>query len=177
MAKATQYPERTIDFRVYDGNNNDLLGVANVELGELTPMTETVSGAGMAGEVESPIPGHYESMSLKLAWNSITEKGEKLRKPGSHSFVLRGALQSRDTTTGKNVVVPIRYAVTGLYKGGSLGTLEKNAAIDAEQEFEVIRMEKFINDKSIFKLDKFNYVAEFDGEDSLADVRKALGLS
>ena len=51
-------PEKLINFRVYE-DGDDLVGVADVTLPTLDAMTETVKGAGIAGEVESPVMGHY----------------------------------------------------------------------------------------------------------------------
>ena len=49
-------PEKLINFRVYQ-DGADLLGVADVSLPSLEAMTETVKGAGVAGEVDSPVLG------------------------------------------------------------------------------------------------------------------------
>lgn len=51
-------PERLINFRVYVNGNNQA-GVATVDLPDLEFMTDTVSGAGIAGEVDSPILAIY----------------------------------------------------------------------------------------------------------------------
>ena len=51
-------PEQTIAFRIY-ANGSDLLGVASVELPELSNLTETVSGTGVLGEYESPAMGAF----------------------------------------------------------------------------------------------------------------------
>lgn len=50
MAGTNNVPERLIAFRVY-GEGNDLLGTANVTLPTIEPMTDTVTGAGIAGEI------------------------------------------------------------------------------------------------------------------------------
>ncbi len=42
-------PEKLINFRVYE-DGDDLVGVADVTLPTLDAMTETVKGAGIAGE-------------------------------------------------------------------------------------------------------------------------------
>ena len=62
--------ERLVNFRVYN-EGNDLLGVATVDLPELSSMSDTVSGAGIAGEVESPVLGHFGSMETTLTWRTI----------------------------------------------------------------------------------------------------------
>lgn len=56
-------PEKLINFKVYK-DKTDFIGLADVTLPTLESMTETVSGAGIAGEVDSPTLGHYGSMEL-----------------------------------------------------------------------------------------------------------------
>ena len=56
-------PEKLINFRVYE-NGNDLIGIADVTLPKVDYMTETVKGAGIAGEIDSPVKGHYSSMEV-----------------------------------------------------------------------------------------------------------------
>ncbi|GHV57177.1 hypothetical protein FACS1894216_21620 [Synergistales bacterium] len=70
-------PEKNISFSVYyDGE--DMLGIAEGELPNLEAMTQTVSGAGIAGEFDSVTLGHFSSMSLSLTWRSVTDNFIKL---------------------------------------------------------------------------------------------------
>ena len=78
-------PERLNDFRVYDAeDSNALLGMADVTMPTISAMTETISGAGFAGEINSAVLGHFSSMQLTLNWNSVTEKQMKLASPEKH---------------------------------------------------------------------------------------------
>ena len=168
-------PDRLINFRVYN-DKNDLLGIASVTLPEIESLTETLVGAGIAGEVETPVLGHYGPMPCSFSWNSITKEGMKLSRPGVHEIDLRGAQQALDTASSKYVVVPIRFTLRLTPKNTSLGTFEPGATTDTEQEFETVYMKMYVNDEAVIEIDKFNYQAKFGEEDSLADVRKALGL-
>ena len=71
MAGTNQIPERLINFRCYR-NGNDLLGVATVTLPQFQAMTDTVSGAGIAGEVETPVLGHYSSITATVSFRTIS---------------------------------------------------------------------------------------------------------
>lgn len=176
MAGSNQMPERLVNFKVYNGSN-DLLGIATVDLPELEAMSDTVSGAGIAGEVETPVLGHYGSMTTTFSWNSITPRGMELAKPETHEIDLRGAQQSRDTTTGKLKIVPVRCTLRVVPKTVALGSFEPGATTDTEHEFEVLYMKLYVDDKEVIEIDKFNFVAKFGDDDVLADVRKALGIS
>jgi phage tail tube protein FII len=107
-----QVPEKLINFRVYlEGEN--LVGVADVELPKLESMKETVSGAGIAGEVDSPVLGHYAAMSTTIKFRTITaEAAGSLAAPGAHLVDFRGSQQVQDAGVIKTV--PVRVTVTFL---------------------------------------------------------------
>lgn len=176
MAGSNKMPERLINFKVYNGKN-DLLGIATVDLPEIEAMSDTVSGAGISGEVETPVLGHYSSMTCTFAWNMITKLGMALAKPDTHEIDLRGAQQSRDTTTGKLAIVPVRCTLRVVPKTVTLGTFEPGATTDTEQEFEVLYMKLYVDNAEVIEIDKFNFKAKFGGDDTLAQVRSALGMS
>ncbi|ECD6823048.1 phage tail protein, partial [Salmonella enterica subsp. enterica serovar Enteritidis] len=49
---SNQIPERLINFTVY-GEGSRIIGIADAKLPSIEMMTETVSGAGIAGEIET----------------------------------------------------------------------------------------------------------------------------
>lgn len=55
MEGSNKVPERLINYRVYN-ESNALLGIATVDLPEIQAMSDTVSGAGIAGEVDQSRP-------------------------------------------------------------------------------------------------------------------------
>lgn len=173
---ANQVPERLIGFRVYN-SNNDLLGIATVDLPELEAMTDTVSGAGIAGEVDSPVLGHYASMTTTFTWRTIEKAAMALSRQASHSVDVRGSQQVYDAANGEYSTVPVRAAMKITPKNTTLGTFETGATTDTEQEFEVLYLKLFVNNKAVVEIDKFNYIAKFGDKDSLASVRADLGLN
>ena len=58
-------PQKLINCRVYN-NGTDLIGIADVDLPKLEPMTDTVKGAGVAGEIDDPVLGHYKAMVMSV---------------------------------------------------------------------------------------------------------------
>lgn len=175
MAGENKVPERLINFKVYN-NSNDLLGVANVELPEIEAMSDTVSGAGIAGEVESPILGHYSSMTTTLSWRTIEKAAMTLAAQKSHAVEIRGSQQIYDAANGVYSTAPVRVSMRITPKTVSLGSFEPGATTDTEQEFEVLYLKVFINDKAVLEIDKYNYVAKFGDEDLLQSVRADLGI-
>ena len=98
--------EKLIGFRVYQ-DSTDYIGLADVTLPTLEAMTETVSGAGIAGEVDSPTLGHYGSMETVLNWRTLEKTNMGLAAPNGVQLDMRGAQQVYDSSAGKYVVRPV----------------------------------------------------------------------
>lgn len=169
-------PERLINFRVYLSGNT-LAGEATIDLPDLEPMTDTVSGAGIAGEVESPVLGHFQSMATSITWRTITEAALKLAAPMAHELEARGSSQVYDAGTGQYRTQAIRVAMRCVPKNVSLGTLEVGSTTDTETEFEVNYIKIQVGGVTRVEIDKFNYKCVIDGVDYLASVRRDLGLN
>ncbi len=168
-------PEKLISYRVYL-EGNDLLGVADVQLPDLEPLTETVKGAGIAGEVESPVLGHFGSMNLTLNWRTIEKSVAVLSQPKAHALDLRGSQQVHDAAAGQYKTVPVRVVVRAIPKKTGMGKLEVGATTDTSNEFEVTYLKIFINGRREVEIDKYNYICYIAGQDFLASIRADLGL-
>lgn len=173
---ANTVPEKLINYKVYlDGT--DMIGLADVQLPSFEAMTETIKGAGIAGEIDSPTLGHFGSMTLTLNFRTITaDNAGVLLKPKSHSFDLRGAQQQYDAGSGEYSVSPVKVVVKAAPKVANLGKLEVGTMTETSNEFEVSYIKITIDNKEIVELDKFNYIYKVMGTDYMADARTALGL-
>lgn len=172
-----QVPERLINFNVYDGESKALMGIATVDLPEIEAMSDTVSGAGIAGEVESPILGHFGSMTTTFTWRTIEKAAIALAAQEAHAVEIRGSQQVYDAANGTYSSVPVRCSMRIVPKTVTLGTFEPGATTDTEQEFEVLYIKLYVNGKALIEIDKFNFVAKFGDKDSLSSVRADLGLN
>ncbi|AHN84828.1 major tail tube protein [Vibrio phage Rostov 7] len=168
-------PERLINFRVYVNGNNQA-GVATVDLPDLEFMTDTVSGAGIAGEVDSPILGHLSSMTATVTWRTITSYALSLTAPKSHSIDFRGSQQIYDAASGELKSKPVRVSVKATPKRTGLGSLEVGSTTDSESEFEVTYLKLWIDGIERAEIDKYNFKFVIDGVDYLASVRSDLGI-
>ena len=170
-------PEQTIAFRIY-ANGSDLLGVASVELPELSNLTETVSGTGVLGEYESPAMGAFSSMSVTLKWISQTEKAFTMLNPFVPLMLeCKGSQQRAEKNTGAKYTVPVEITVFGTAKKASTGSFETNKKMENETEIEAIRIINTVNGKQKLLLDKTNMIYAVDGVDIMLPVRAKLGLA
>ncbi len=175
-AGQNQVPERLINFRVYN-DSDDLIGIATVDMPEIQAMTDTVSGAGIAGEVETPVLGHYQAMTVTLNWRTVEKKAVELAAQKAHAVEVRGSQQIYDAANGEYSTVPVRAVMRLVPRNLSVGSFEPGSGTDTSTEFSVLYIKIFIDGKEVLEVDPFNYVAKFGDTDILESVRSDLGLA
>ncbi len=175
MAENALTPDKTINYRVYkDGNNQ--LGIATVDLPDLSYMTDTLSGAGIAGELDTAVIGHLQSMSLTINWRSVTPQALTLLKTEGADLIFRGSMQYLDNATNSLVAKGVKVTVKTLPKTVGLGSLEVGASAGTTSELEIIYLKIEVDDVETVEIDKLNFICKIDGTDLLADVRSQLGM-
>ncbi len=170
------FPEKLNEFRIFANDKPDLLGVSDIELPELNFMTETVNGAGIFGEYESPNFGHLESMQLKISWRVITKELVDFYKPDGIKLDCRLLNQHFETKNRKHQVTPSRVLVLGSVTKNSLGKVEKGSPYEGSSEVEVHYIKIEENGKVLYEYDRHNYIYKVDGIDYGARIREGLGL-
>lgn len=164
-------PEKVVNYNVYD-ETEKLVGVsAEVTLPTLEAMSETVSGAGLMGEYESPTPGHFGSITIEIPFRTLLDTSFKLLKNRGRSIVLRAAQQSYDVAAGKTSVRPLKITIRGIPKSLEMGKLAPGAMTESKNVLEVLYIKVEENEKVLLELDKLNFVYIVDGEDTLANIR------
>jgi uncharacterized protein len=171
----SQVPEKLNDFRVFK-DGGDLTGIADIQLPSFESMVSTVSGAGIAGEYESPNIGHFQSMKLVLNWRMFTKAFSSLLEPKVSSFDCRGANQVLNTASGTYGMQPVRVLVRGKATKNDPGKMEKGSAYEGSTEIEVLYIKVEMDGETTLELDKVNYKYVVNGIDYMAEIRKSLGL-
>lgn len=87
------------NFAVYE-DATEYLGMSEATLPEVVNLTEEITGAGIAGNIEAVILGHIEAMTLTLNFRTVTPAAIKLAEPRVHKIDLRAAQQEHNTRTG-----------------------------------------------------------------------------
>jgi P2 family phage contractile tail tube protein len=168
-------PERLVNFEVYAGGTACFLGKATVDLPSFEPLTETISGAGIAGEYNSPVTGHFGSQTVKFAFRTVNKDQLSRLAPVYQAFDIRGAIQVQDPMRGILLMQPLIVECRGQTKNLTLGKLEPGKVMGSEFELEISRITISLDGIQQVELDKFNNVFRVNGVDYLADVRRALG--
>ena len=167
-------PEAYIDFEVYEDANN-FVGVAQATLPNINFLTQQLSGAGIAGNVEAVLTGMVDAMTLQLQFRSATDAAVTLAKPIKHNIDLRVAEQYWDTTDGKKNVKADKYVMTVIPKNFTPGNVAPAAAADASGEYSVYYYAAYKDGKKLWEIDPWNYICIIGDNDFMAQVRKALG--
>ena len=168
--------EKMINFRVYH-DGKDFIGTSDVTLPKLEPLTQTVKGAGIAGEMESPVLGHYKSMEVELDWRTLGKNQIILSRQRGITLDLRGAVQTYDTGSGEYVTSAVKIVVRGVPKGFDPGKMAMGETMDTKTTLECDYIKMTIDGEEQIELDKYNYICKIGGVDYLEDVREALGLA
>lgn len=169
-------PSLLTNAKVYrDGR--DLLGVADVEMPDFEYMTESVAGLGIMGELDTPVVGHFQSMSLKIKWNVPTESSASLLRPEAHHLDIRGSIQKLDGGAGKIVNEPVKVVCRGLPKKSGIGKFEPGKKMEPETELELLYLKMWLNGSELLEIDKLNGIFSVQGEDGMADIRANLGMA
>lgn len=140
------------------------VGTVDVELPNLQFMTDTLSGSGIAGEVEMPLP-LIQSMSMKIKKRAVNKQFTTLLSPMVHILTLRGTLALADPgqVAGMLKERKIRIVANVMPKGKNLGKFERAKAMDTESEFSVMSIRIFVDEVPSLHIDPFNEMLVIDG--------------
>lgn len=163
-----------VNYDVYeDSNRYD--GTASVTLPDISFLTQSLSGAGIAGNIEAVVAGHMDAMTLTMTFRTIQKEAISLTEPKRHQIELRAAQQIENTVKGELESQVIKHTMVVIPKKLSGGQLAPHSAANASGEYAVRYWAMYIDGKKHLELDPLNYICVINGTDYLASVRKALG--
>ncbi len=170
-----QIPEKINNFNLYRNGDNKLVGITGeVALPDFESMSETISGAGMLGEIDSPTPGHFGSMELEIPYRVLTEESFDLLDPTQLIDITMRASEQVTTGVGTLDFKGMRVVTRGRAKKLTPGTVKIGGAMESKIVMEVFYIMIEIDDKPMVELDKLNGVFKIRGKDVLEKVRKQI---
>ncbi|MGG1650110.1 phage major tail tube protein [Paenibacillus sp. NRS-1780] len=172
---AKNIPVKLVGMAIYANGSSTDFSTGDITLPNFTPLTDTLSGAGILGELDIPTPGHYGSLELGIAWRTIDKDAFGLIGTKLKSLEIRGAFTEFSTTSGELETRAVKIVVKGIGKGIDLGTFAQNATTGTATTLEVTYIKVFIDGVAVIELDKLNSVSRINGVDDLFDINKALG--
>ncbi|OPA76741.1 phage tail protein [Paenibacillus selenitireducens] len=172
----TLIDEKLIDYTTFlEGNT--YLGVTSVQLPALEMMSDTLKGAGIAGEIDSITPGHFGPMPIIFNWRTTpTREAVQLMKPKAHLIEFRAAIQVFNKTTSEHDEVGKKITVRAFPKKLDLGKAEAATTMDGSNEMECIYLKVEEDGAVLIEIDKLNNIYVVDGFDYRAKLRNILAL-
>lgn len=169
-----KYDQGVINFAVFE-DGNEYYGMAQASLPDITMLTQTITGAGIAGNIESVILGHFDTMTLSLNFRSTTKQAVKLSEPRRHTIDLRVAQQIEDTVAGEVKTQAVKHLFVVVPKKDVGGNIAPASPMDASGEYAVRYWATYIEGEKVREIDPMNFIYEVNGTNYLADVKTSLG--
>lgn len=163
-----------INYAVYEGSE-EYVGQSQVTLPSLQMITQTVKGAGIAGEIETVLIGQMRAMELQMQMLVMTKSVIKLAEQRIHDLELREAQQVVDATTGNHSVEAVKHVFKVFPKQLDGGTLQPQSTSNANIAWAVYYWAEYRDGVKVLELDPINYICYINGTDYLEPVRRALG--
>ena len=164
-------PKVYTNMNLYD-EGTKMIGVgAEITLPNLEPVTETITGAGIAGEIEAIMAGHFGALNVEIPFRIAHHHAYKLLEPGQKLLVLRTAIQSSDLSSGKDVLEGQRITIGGQPKGIDLGKVAAGKPAESKVTLATTYLKVEIDGEVMIELDKYNMIYVVNGVDHLAKMR------
>jgi P2 family phage contractile tail tube protein len=166
--------EGIISFSVYE-DAIEYLGIAKATLPDIKFLTQSLSGAGIAGNITAVMRGIVDAMQAGLTFTEATNSAVNLLKPVVHHIDLRVATQEFDPVKSQYNIVSEKYLMDVVPQQLSVGSVAQASASEASGQYSVYNYAAYKDGKELWCIDPLNNICRIGGVDYLADVRKALG--
>lgn len=168
------FPEVINNFNVYNDANRVVGTTGEIKLPSLQAITAAVSGAGILGEYNTAILGHFQSLNQVVPFRMIDKDYFGMLNTGEQSkLVLRSSIQQRNRETGGTLSTQaMRVVFRGHPTGSDMGTVKIGDLMNASITMEVTYLLIEMGGVTMLELDKLNSIYKVNGKDLLADIRK-----
>lgn len=165
-------PTKINKYNVYNAGNR-LLGMGDeMSLPDFEPSSETVSGAGILGEIDDPTIGYFGNQELEIPFRVLDREAmDMMDMTKAVQLEIRGAQQTTNSE-GDIEFRPMRVVVRG--RGGKFapGKVKAGSPMDTKATLTVLYILIELDGKPVLELDKMNEVYKVNGVDVLAAVKE-----
>lgn len=161
------------NFNTYAGGKKYIGVSSETTLPTFESLTETLEGAGIAGDIEEAVVGCFSSLESETSFQNIgKEYFNFLRQTDTVTY--RGSMQILDMETQTNDFQNVTVVTKGRVKSFELGTLKRGGKGEAKIVRELTYVKVIIDGETMLELDKFNMIYKLDGVDLLQKVRSQI---
>ncbi len=159
-------------YNVYSAGRK-FVGISDeVTLPDFEALTETLSGAGILGEIDEPLLGHFGASEIEIPFRTMDDDMFKLvNQQSAVDLTLRMSTQAIDQSKMSTDFLPSRIVIKGKNKALTGGSVKQGAGTKSSVKVEILYILIEVNKKKKFELDKLNFVYKVNGVDLLKKVR------
>ena len=159
-------------FRAYK-SGKELIGIAGeINLPEITNMTDTLEGGCVGGTMDMPVIGLIENMEIEIAFLSLCTDIFSIMDPTeSDSITFNGAIQGMEAGTGKIGFVDLSITIKGTVKKFVSGNLKAGSKMGSSVTLNLSYYKLVLDGKTELEIDRLNDVFIVNGKDILKDVK------
>ena len=165
-------PSKINSYNVYNDAER-LIGVGDeVTLPDFEALAETISGAGILGELDDPTVGHFSNMEMEIPFRLLdNEATDMLDMTRAVQLTLRAAQQTL-SVEGNTEFRQLRVVVRGKSATLAMGSVQSGNPMDTSVTLNVSYILIEVDGNSLVELDKLNPTFKINGVDLLQKVRE-----
>ena len=174
MADIPAIPSKINNYNVYNVAER-LIGVGDeVTLPDFEAMADTISGAGILGELDDPTVGHFSNMEMEIPFRLVDhEAADMMDMTKAVQLTLRAAQQTL-TVEGNTEFRSMRVVVRGKSATLSMGSVKSGSSMGSGVTLNLTYILIEVNGESLIELDKLNPTFKVRGVDILQKVREMI---
>jgi Phage tail tube protein FII len=165
-------PTKINKYNVYNAGNR-LLGMGDeMTLPDFEASSETVTGAGILGEIDDPTVGYFTNQEIEIPFRVLDpEAVDMMDMTKAVQLEIRGAQQTTNSA-GDIEFRQIRVVVRGRSAKLSTGKVKAGNPMDTTVTLTVLYILIELDGSPVLELDKLNEVFKINGVDVLAAVKE-----
>lgn len=172
-----KYGNKTLQYKAYDrtkGKPEFMPDVTSYKRPDIEEMTDTISGAGIMGEIDLPTLGQLSSLEVEFGFRRANKKSIELFAQEAHEIEVRWVTDVLDTAGAKITTCANKDIIKTVPKKLSLGNIETNSTNEATVSMECIYFKHIQDGETLIEIDKLNNVFIVNGVDYAKAIREAL---
>lgn len=165
-------PTKVNKYNVYNKAER-LLGVGDeMSLPDFETSSETVSGAGILGEIDDPTVGYFTNQEVEVPFRVLDQEAmDMMDMTKAVHLTIRGAVQTTNSE-GDIEFSSVRVVIRGRTGKFSPGKLKVGSTMDTKITLTLLYILIELDGKSVLELDKLNEVFKINGKDVLAEIKR-----
>lgn len=168
-----EIPTLLNNFNTYAGGKKYVGVSSETTLPTFESLTETLEGAGIAGDIEEAVVGCFGSLESETSFQNIGEEYFHFLAQ-SNAVTYRGSMQVLNTATQTNDFRSVTVITKGRVKSFELGTLKRGGKGEPKVVRELTYVKVVISGTTVLELDKLNMIWKVGGVDLLQKVRSQI---